>query len=59
MGLAFARARRDAYLLLRMEAQEFDQRIVLEDPGCGQDDGQEPEFAHQHSEACACHLRGE
>ena len=55
MSFAYARAQRDTYLLLRMEAEAFGQRIELELAPL--DD--QSELEHRHGDGCACSLRGE
>ena len=57
MSFAYARAQRDTYLLLRMEAEAFGQRIELELAPA--DDRSEVESEHRHGESCACNMRGE
>jgi len=59
MSFAYARAQRDTYLLLRMEAEAFGQRIELELAPPDDQSELEPEFGHRHGESCACKLRGE
>lgn len=58
MGFAFARARRDTWLLTRMEAEESGQVIIVEVDDAERQDA-EPEPGHRYGETCACTLRGE
>ena len=59
MSFAYARAQRDAYLLLHMEAEALSQRPGRNETAANDqsEDLLEPE--HRHGGGCACHLRGE
>ncbi|WP_029921380.1 hypothetical protein [Nevskia soli] len=59
MGFAYARAQRDAYLLLRMEAAALGQRPGRDEPAAKDQSEDVPEPEHRHGDGCACHLRGE
>lgn len=59
MSFAYARAQRDAYLLLRMEAEALSQRPWRNEPAANDQSEDVPEPEHRHGDRCACHLRGE
>ena len=59
MSFAYARAQRDAYLLLRMEAEELGQRFKPAAAAVDEQPEVELEPEHRHGDGCACNLRGE
>lgn len=59
MSFGFARARRDAYLLLRLEADESGLRSAAQAAPIEIELEIDLPPAHQHGDDCACHLRGE